>query len=101
MGSVAAVTETGSLVIASGSGSQLPSYAGGAARRIWIIGAQKIVPDLGTALRRVEEHCLPLESARTQEIYGWPSAVNGLLILNAEPYPGRSTIMLLREAIGF
>lgn len=101
MGSVAAVTETGSLVIASGSGSQLPSCAGGAARRIWIIGAQKIVPDLTTALRRIEEHCLPLESARTQEMYGWPSAVNGLLVLNAEPYPGRSTIMLLREAIGF
>lgn len=101
MGSVAAVTETGSLVIASGSGSQLPSCAGGAGRRIWIIGAQKVVPDLSTALRRVEDHCLPLESARTQEVYGWPSAVNGLLILHAEPRPGRSTVLLLREAIGF
>jgi L-lactate utilization protein LutC len=101
VGSVAAVTRTGSLVIASGSGSQLPSYAGGAARRIWIVGAQKIVPDLAAALRRVEEHCLPLESARTQQIYGWPSAVNHLLVLNAEPYPGRSVVLLLREAIGF
>ena len=53
------------------------------------------------ALRRVEEHCLPLESARTQAAYGWPSAVNHLLILNAEPYPGRSIVLLLREAIGF
>jgi L-lactate utilization protein LutC len=101
VGSVAALTETGSLVIASGSGSQLPGYAGGAARAIWIIGAQKVVPDLSTALRRVEEHCLPLESARTQAAYGWPSAVNRLLILNAEPYPGRGTALLLREAIGF
>ena len=64
VGSVAAVTETGSLVIASASGSQLPGYAGGAARAIWIVGAQKVVPDLSTALRRVEDHCLPLESAR-------------------------------------
>ncbi|MFD9904890.1 LUD domain-containing protein [Streptomyces sp. NPDC059063] len=57
VGSVHAVTETGSLVIASGSGSQLPGNAGGAARAIWIVGAQKVVPDLPAALRRVEEHC--------------------------------------------
>ncbi|TDD06297.1 hypothetical protein E1292_15535 [Nonomuraea deserti] len=101
VGSVHAVTETGSLVVASGSGSQLPSYSGGAARAIWIVGAQKVVPDLGVALRRVEEHCLPLENARTQEAYGWPSAVNRLLILNAEYQPGRGTVLLLRETIGF
>jgi LUD domain len=101
VGSVAALTETGSLVVASGSGSQLPGYAGGAARAIWIVGAQKVVPDLSTALRRVEEHALPLESARTQEIHGWPSAVNRLLILNAEFQPGRGTVLLLSEAIGF
>jgi hypothetical protein len=101
VGSVAAVTETGSLVAASGSGSQLPSYSGGAANAIWIVGAQKVVPDLSTALRRVEDHCLPLESARAQAVYGWPSAVNRLLILNAEPFPGRSTVLLLREATGF
>jgi L-lactate utilization protein LutC len=101
VGSVAALTQTGSLVIASGSGSQLPAYAGGAARAIWIVGAQKVVPDLSTALRRVEDHCLPLESARTQAVHGWPSAINRLLILNAEPRPGRGTVLLLREAIGF
>jgi hypothetical protein len=36
VGSVYAVTETGSLVVASASRSQLPGYAGGAARAIWI-----------------------------------------------------------------
>ena len=101
VGSVHAVTETGSLVIASATGSQLPGYAGGAAHAIWIVGAQKVVPDLSTALRRVEDHCLPLESARVQAISGQPSAVNRLLILNAEPNPGRGTVLLLREAIGF
>ena len=93
IGSVAALTETGSLVAASGSGSQLPAYSGGAGRAIWIVGAQKVVPDLGTALRRVEDHALPLESARTREAYGWPSAVNRLLILNAEHRPGRGTVL--------
>jgi hypothetical protein len=101
VGSVHAVTETGSLVIASASGSQLPGYAGGAAQRIWVVGAQKVVPDLSTALRRVEEHCLPLESIRAQAVYGQPSAINRLLILNAEPHPGQATVLLLREAIGF
>ena len=101
LGSVAAVTETGSLVVASASGSQLPSYAGGAAKAIWIVGAQKLVPDLSTALRRVDEHALPLENVRALEVYGVPSSVNRLLIINAEHQPGRSTVLLLREAIGF
>ena len=101
VGSVAAVTETGSLVAASASGSQLPGYAGAAARAIWVVGAQKVVPDLPTALRRVEEHCLPLENDRAMKAYGKPSAVNRLLILNADTDPGRGTVLLLREAIGF
>jgi len=101
VGSVAAVTETGSLVVASGTGSQLPAYAGGAAHAIWVVGAQKVVPDLDSALCRVEDHCLPLENARAQVVYGSPSAINRLLILNAELLPGRGTVLLLREAIGF
>ena len=52
---------------------------------------------LAAALRRVQEHCLPLESGRI----GQPSAANRLLILNAEPHPGRGIVLLLREAIGF
>jgi len=101
VGSVAAVTETGSLVTASASGSQLPGYAGAAARVIWVAGAQKVVPDLPAALLRVEEHCLPLENDRAMQAYGKPSALNRVLILNAEPEAGRGTVLLLREAIGF
>lgn len=101
VGSVAALTETGSLVVASASGSQLPAYAGGAAHAIWVVGAQKVVPDLDTAMRRLEDHVLPLENARAQVAYGQPSAVNRLLVLNAEYQKGRGTVLLLREAIGF
>ncbi|MEU6272880.1 LUD domain-containing protein [Streptomyces populi] len=101
VGSVCAVTETGSLVAASASGSQLPAYAGAAPRVILVVGAQKVVPDLDTALRRVEEHCVPLEDERARQVYGVPSALNRLLVLNAEPHPGRATVLLLREAIGF
>ncbi|MCW2914652.1 MAG: hypothetical protein JWN52_2720 [Actinomycetia bacterium] len=101
VGSVAAVTETGSLAAASASGSQLAGYSGAAARVIWVVGAQKVVPDLSTALRRIENHCLPLENERAMKAYGVPSALNRILILNAEPHPGRGTVLLLREAIGF
>ncbi|WP_225839757.1 LUD domain-containing protein [Streptomyces sp. NK08204] len=101
VGSVAAVTETGSLVVASASGSQLAGYAGAAQRVIWVVGAQKVVPDLSTALRRIEDHCVPLEDERCMQAYGVPSALNRMLVLNAEPHPGRGTVLLLREAIGF
>jgi hypothetical protein len=46
-------------------------------------------------------HCLPLESERAMKVYGLPSAINRVLILNAEPHPGRGTVLLLCEAIGF
>ena len=62
---------------------------------------RKVVPDLGAALRRVEDHCLPLETDRAMQVYGVPSVVNRLLVLNAEPEPGRGIVLLLREAIGF
>jgi ketosteroid isomerase-like protein len=101
VGSVAAVTETGSLVVASASGSQLPAYAGGAARVLLIAGAQKVVADLDTALRRLHEHALPLENTRALAVYGTGSAVNRLLVLNADLHPGRVTVLLLREAIGY
>jgi LUD domain len=101
VGSVAAVTETGSLVAASASGSQLAALSGAAQQVILVIGAQKVVPDLATALRRVEEYCLPLENERALQAYGVKSALNRVLILNAEPHPGRVTILLLREAVGY
>jgi hypothetical protein len=101
VGSVAAVTQTGSLLAASASGSQIPAYGGGAARRIWVVGAQKVVPDLPTALRRIETYAYPLEDARARVAYGWPSAVHQILVINGEPYPGRSTVLLLRQAIGY
>lgn len=68
---------------------------------IWVVGPQKLVPDLSTALHRIEDYCLPLESERAMTVYGRPSAVNRVLILNAEPEAGRGTVLLLREAIGF
>ena len=64
LGSVHAVTETGSLLAASMGGSQLAAYVAGAGRVILVVGTQKIVADLEEGLRRIDEYAFPLEDAR-------------------------------------
>jgi len=101
LGSVHAVTETGSLVAASASGSQLGPYASGAGKVILVVGTQKIVPGLEDAMRRIDEYAFPLEDARAQAAYGVHSGVNKVLIINRERAPGRITVVLCDEALGF
>ena len=101
LGSVHAVTESGALLAASMSGSQLGPYASGAGRVIFVVGTQKIVSDLDEGLRRINEYSLPLEDARAQAAYGIRSAVNKVLIINREIVPERITIVLVDEALGF
>ena len=101
LGSVHAVTETGSLVVASASGSQLGPYVSGAGKVILLVGTQKIVPDLEDALRRVDDYAFPLEDARAQAAYGIHSGVNKVLIVNREWTPGRITVVFCDEALGF
>ena len=64
LGSVHAVTETGSLLAASMGGSQLGPYASDAGRVILVVGTQRIVWDLQEGLRRINEYAFPLEDAR-------------------------------------
>ena len=101
LGSVHAVTESGALLAASMSGSQLGPYASGAGRVILVVGTQKIVSDLEEGLRRINEYAFPLEDARAQAAYGIHSAVNKVLIINHEIVPGRITVVLVDEALGF
>jgi acyl-CoA hydrolase len=101
LGSVSAVTEDGRLVTASNSGSQLGPYAASAGKLILVIGAQKIVKDLDEAMRRIYEHALQLESERLRAALGVDSYVSKILITNREARPGRTTAILVREALGF
>ena len=96
-----AVTLDGTIVIASNTGSQLAPLAFGAGEVIFAIGSQKLVPDLETALRRIEEHTLPLESVRMQGIYGIDSEIKKVLIIHKESRPGRITVVLIKEPVGF
>jgi L-lactate utilization protein LutB len=101
LGSVNAVTETGSLVTASASGSQLGPYVSGAGKVILVVGTQKIVPGLQEALRRIDDYVFPLEDARALAAYGVHSGVSKLLIINREWTPERITVVLCDEALGF
>jgi len=100
LGSVHAVTAGGTLVIASASGSQLASYAWGAAKVIFVAGAQKLVPDLEAARERIYTHSLVLEDARAIAAYGQHSQVGKILEIHAE-LPGRIHLVLIRQAVGF
>jgi hypothetical protein len=100
LGSVHAVTSDGTLVIASASGSQLASYAWGAANVIFVIGAQKLVPTLEAAHERVYQHSLVLEDVRAIAAYGQHSSVGKVLEIHQE-LPGRIHIVLIRQVVGF
>ena len=96
-----AVTLGGTIVDVSNTGSQLAPLAFGAGEVIFVIGSQKIVPDLETAMRRIEEHTLPLENQRMQGLYGTDSEIKKILIINKEFRPGRFTVVLVKEPVGF
>jgi L-lactate utilization protein LutC len=100
VGSANAVTETGELMLASATGSQLPSYAYGAGHVVFVVGAQKIVKDLAEATERIATYTLPLEDTRAQATYGVNSAINKTLILHGEQ-PGRIDVVIVAEEIGF
>ncbi|MBI4175550.1 lactate utilization protein [Candidatus Berkelbacteria bacterium] len=103
LGSVHAVAETGELVIASNSGSQLPQVVFTSANLILVVGAQKITPNLDAALARVKEYVLPLEDARMKEVGMGGSFISKLVIFNREPsFSGRKVhLLFVNERLGF
>jgi YkgG family uncharacterized protein len=103
LGSVHAITEVGETIVASASGSQIPSYAFTSKNVIWVAGAQKIVRNIDEGLRRVREHSLNLETARMKSL-GFPgSMIAKILIVEREPAMlGRKVSMILvNEKLGF
>ena len=100
LGSVAAVTEDGTLVAASATGSQLGPYAAGAGRLILVVGSQKLVPDLDAALRRIHEVVFPYENAQVRERLGVDTVLEKVLLIYGEWQPGRTTVVLVREPVG-
>ncbi len=103
LGSVHAVTETGELMIASNSGSQLPHLAFTSPNIVLVVGAQKIVPTLADAFTRIQEQVIPLEDERMKKVYGYGTTWTKTLILNKEnPAIGRKVhVVIVNEDLGF
>jgi acyl-CoA hydrolase len=100
LGSVAAITEAGALVAASGTGSQLAGYAAGAGRVILVVGSQKIVPDLDAAMARIRDVAFPYENAQVRARMGVDTILAKVLVIYAEWSAGRTTVVLVREPVG-
>jgi L-lactate utilization protein LutC len=105
LGSVHAIAETGEVLIASATGSQLSAYAYSSTNIVWVAGAQKITPNLETALQRVREYVLPLEDKHMKQLYGEQarSFIGKLLLFEHEaPYLHRGVhLLLVNEVLGF
>ena len=91
----------GEVFVASASGSQLAAYVFGAGSVIWVVGSQKIVPDREAAFKRIYEYSFPREDERARDAYGIGSGVNKVLIVNREFTPGRITVILVKQELGF
>ena len=102
IGSVHAIAEDGQVLIASGSGSQLPAYAYSSDNVIWVAGAHKIVRNVEEGLNRIKEHSLPLEVERMKAAGYAGSIIGKILLFSFEGMPNRKIhLILVNEVLGF
>jgi len=101
LGSVNAIAETGELVAADASGSRIGAYPFAAGKVILVSGINKIVLTLEDAIKRVREYVYPLENERAKRVYGTGSVVGKILITEREIFPQRTTLILVKEKLGF
>ena len=102
IGSVHAVSQAGEVLVASASGSQIPSYAFSSDNVIWVVGTHKIAKNLKDAFDRVRNYALPLEDKRMKSIGYSGSTIGKLLIFEREIMPNRKiTLIFVNEKLGF
>ena len=103
IGSFHAVTEDGKIMMASGSGSQIPGYAYGATNVVFVAGTHKIVKDINEGFERIYTYSLPRESERINKAYNTTHGSNPrrILIMNSEKDTARTTVILVKEVLGF
>lgn len=103
LGSVHALTEGGEFLIASNSGSQLPMLTFTSPNVVFVVGAQKIVPDMPAAFDRLDTYVIPREEKHMQDLYGAHTFPSKTVIWRREsPTSSRKIRMLLvKEKLGF
>lgn len=101
LGGVNAIAQTGELVAADRSGSRIGAYPFAASNVVIVSGVNKMVEDLDAALDRLESVAYPLENERAKDAYGVESAIAKQLIFRQELDEGRTTVVLVRDQLGY
>ena len=96
-----AIARTGEILACDASGSRVGAWPFAAGHLILVVGINKIVPTLEDALNRVRQYAFKLENLRAQKVYGTPSMIGKCVILSHEKNPGRITLVLVKEALGY
>ena len=101
VGSVQAIAETGEIVIASSSGSQIGAYSYGARRVILVAGTQKICPSLAEAEARTRGWTLERHDRWLEDRGVAPTPIGKFLVMEHEPVAGRISMVLVPESLGW
>ena len=101
VGSVQAIAETGEIVVASGSGSQIGAYSYGARRVILVAGTQKICPTLADAEERTRGFTLERHDRWLEGRGATPTPIGKYMIMEHEPVVGRISMVLIPESLGW
>ncbi len=101
VGSVQAIAETGEIVVASGSGSQIGAFAYGARRVVMVAGTQKICPTLAEAEARTRGYTLERHDRWLEGRGSGPAPIGKYMVMEHEPVVGRITMILIPERLGW
>jgi hypothetical protein len=70
----------------------------------WVVGTHKITSNLDEALRRLREHCVPLEDKRMKSLGAPGTVLSKILIYEKESHPQtifNVRVILVNEPLGF
>jgi hypothetical protein len=115
IGGINAIALTGEIVNADGGGNRVSAYAYAAGKVYLVAGVNKIVPDLAAALGRLRnraavEECRKLEKNTPCARTGVCDTINchapdrqcgKVLIIESEKIPGRITVVMVGESLGY
>jgi L-lactate utilization protein LutB len=102
LSSVNAIAKTGELVGCDASGSRVGAWPCAAKNIVLVAGTNKIVDTLDDAMKRVKEYVYPMENVRAKKVYGGTGTTMGkMAIIMNEIVPGRTTLILVKENLGY
>ena len=101
IGSVQAIAETGEIVVASGSGSQLGAFVYGAKYVILVAGTQKICPTLTDAIDRVRGYTVDKHDEWLVAQGRNARPMGKLTIFENEVAEDRVRVILIKENLGW